>query len=431
MNQGLLKVLAGAAIIALIVCLIMAILATIGGVKITDGCFQRYSMDGQKKVSADSITNTITLRADSNYTSTSGTDSDGKAIITKDPLHYGEWLNSNLTVSSGQIIKLRVKGEVSLCKAYLPKNNLGSSSNLDKNNQKIAIPRVEDEEATPLIFSATLGEWRNITEMYRNDRIRVTLGNNGDTTAYNIFTKQLEPPVNCFDGNTTYSPICGRYSPYNGVKYPVKCSFQCDLRKDCDCDSLIWGRNNWERDTFCDEYKASGACFNHGEIGERMNWVKATVYPAMETETGPYAYMSDASGFITGKDIESSAISTNMTCAGPSGSWSMEESKYKLPSGQVIKRSSVHPPEEVKYICDRFPQNFPSEYQNPSSSITQPPKSKFWCSASDACGILYRFDGNESPTSASTEGSNYKVANIRPLSKLIYQAPNYINQQLN
>ena len=103
MKQDFIKLLAIVALVAVLVCLIIAAIAAIGSMKLTDGCLLRYNLDANgNEVSADRIMKTATLKANSNYIIISTTGSDGKISSSLDPAHYGDWLNTGVTMTQGQ-----------------------------------------------------------------------------------------------------------------------------------------------------------------------------------------------------------------------------------------------------------------------------------------------------------------------------------------
>lgn len=228
MQSNLIKVLGVLAIVATLVCFVFAALGMIGAVSVGNGCYMRYAPGG--KGGSDSITSTITLNANANYVNTSKMLPDGTMQLTPDPAHYGEWLNTQVEVTDKQAVSLQVVGQISLCLAYVPKDNLQftestrpGKSNLDDNGKMIPIPRVTDVNKPPLslIMDAKNNEWRNITEMYANDRILVSVtpkyspGADGTAGVMDAF-KGTNVTADCSQGQTTYSPICGRYSIYSG-----------------------------------------------------------------------------------------------------------------------------------------------------------------------------------------------------------------------
>lgn len=155
MQSNLIKVLGVLAIIATLVCFIFAALGMVGAVSVGKGCYMRYAPGG--KGGADSITSTITLNANANYVNNTTMLPDGNMQIAPDPKHYGEWLNTEIEVTDKQTVSLQVTGQISLCLAYVPKDNLQftestrpGKSNLDDNGKMIPIPRVTDVNKPPL-----------------------------------------------------------------------------------------------------------------------------------------------------------------------------------------------------------------------------------------------------------------------------------------
>jgi len=226
MQNSLLKVLGVLAIIATLICFIFAALGMIGAVSVGNGCYMRYDPNG--KGGTDSITSTTTLNANANYVTTSTMLPDGTTQLTPHPDHYGKWLNTQISVANGQEVTLQVNGQISLCIAYVPKNNVQftestrpGQSNLDDSGKMIPIPRVTDVNTPPvsLIMDAKNNEWRNITELYANDRVLVSVSPNyttGATAAATDAFKSTTVTADCSQGQTTYNPICGRYSIYSG-----------------------------------------------------------------------------------------------------------------------------------------------------------------------------------------------------------------------
>lgn len=245
MQSNLLKVLGVLAIVATLVCFIFAALGMIGAVKIGNGCYMRYDADG--KGGRDSITDTITLNANANYVYTSKMLSDGTTRLIPDPTRYGEWLNTKVLVENSQSVNLQVVGQVSLCLAYIPQDNVqrtGPGSNLDDNGKMIPIPRVTDSNIPPisLIMDAKNSEWRNIAELYANDRVLVSISPNfiGTEATVNDAFKGTAVTTDCSQGKTSYEPICGKYSFYSG-QYVNACELKQNYwqgnqhREPCHC----------------------------------------------------------------------------------------------------------------------------------------------------------------------------------------------------
>lgn len=362
-------VLLGFVLLAIIVCIIFWVIAIIGAMNLTDGCLYRYNLDGNSNVTnSDAITSTVTLMASGNY---SGVDSGSSGIIL-DPNGYGKWLNTNFRVTEGQTIKLSIKGEISLCRAYIPVNNLQHPSNLDVGGNKIPIPRIEEGLLPPvsLILDARNGKWSNLTELFRNDKFTVALYKDQKTTVsgtsiYNYFTK-TDTVADCREGSRTYSPICGRYSQKNGAEtYVSSCHYnphcyQCNPHSVCDSFDIFgdcaFGLSHIEYD-WCGCYE---------------NVFRAA--PEAYKNNGTYTYPYPWTGNITAL------------------------------AGVYDHDCSV----DQSYIDGPFQH-----------------EKYFWYSADKATGLIGRIDSSINPTNASTIGSNYEAAVIQPDQSFYNNDPNY------
>lgn len=249
MQNSLLKIIGILALVATFVCFIFAALGMIGAVSIGNGCYMRYDESG--KGGMDSITSTATLNANANYVTTSTMQPDGTTKLTPDPKYYGKWLNTQVSVENQQVVTLQIVGQISLCLAYVPKDNLQftestrpGKSNLDDKDKMIPIPRITDANSEPLslIIDAKNNEWRNITELYANDRVLISVSPNyttASTAVKNAFTGS-SITADCSQNQTSYSPICGKYSIYSG-KYVNACEYKENYwqgdkhREECYC----------------------------------------------------------------------------------------------------------------------------------------------------------------------------------------------------
>ncbi|MFY9589819.1 type IV secretion system protein [Rickettsia endosymbiont of Halotydeus destructor] len=286
--QGLLKILGVVAIIALLVCFVLAALGMIGAVSVGNGCFMRYDENG--KGGTDAVSSTSTLNANANYAVTSML-SNGTMQLTPDPARYGEWLNTNISVQDQQVLQLQITGQLSLCRAYIPKDNLqktGANSNLDDTGKQIPIPRITEVDRLPisLILDAKSDEWRNIAELYNNDRILVSISPGSSNNLTDKFTGKTVIDNNaCAEGYNTYSPICGRYSVYSG-EYVSGCKlddYQGNYRTKCTCKIFLHCGpgcifESWSSDC-CDAAVCDPLSF----------WANA------ELRTAPEAYKDDGS----------------------------------------------------------------------------------------------------------------------------------------
>ena len=307
MQNSLLKVLGILAIVATLVCFILAALGMIGAVSIGNGCFMRYSPDG--KAGSDSISSTVTLNANANYKDTSNMLPNGTMQVIPDPAHYGEWLNTDVEVVDQQTVNLQITGQISLCLAYVPKDNLQftestrpGKSNLDDKGNMIPIPRVTDVNTPPLslIIDAKNNEWRNITELYANDRVLISVSPNyttGTAAAVPDAFKGTKVTADCSQGQTTYNPICGRYSIYSG-EYVNACVYkknywQGNKKQKCP-KGCVWGAIDW-----C--YTApSVLCRYYYECESLPAWInKKRIMPEPYQDDGTFTFSwSDNAGSL-------------------------------------------------------------------------------------------------------------------------------------
>ncbi|KJV61484.1 type IV secretion system protein [Rickettsia amblyommatis] len=339
MQGNLLKVLGVLAIVAMLVCFIFAALGMIGAVKVADGCYMRYASDGKGGV--DSITGTITLNANANYVNTTKILPNGTTLLIPDPTRYGEWLNTQVLVENSQPVNLQVVGQISLCLAYIPKDNLqrtGAGSNLDDNGQMIAIPRINDANNPPvsLIMDAKNNEWRNIAELYANDRVLVSISPNfanTDATVKDAF-KGAEVTKDCSENKTTYNPICGKYSVYSG-KYVNACELK---EKYWNC-KVTWRCPNWHEQIGCDwgAFGCNPRCDKKPECQEQcMAWVNVT-------RPAPENYLDDGSFTFSWSD-DTGKLFTDYSALQCSNNANIP------PSGQCPDSVSDRNPKDKDYI---------------------------------------------------------------------------------
>lgn len=254
MKDKLMALVIIALIIEVLTIVIISFLAMLGAMNLTDGCMYRYPTSGST-ASADATVANFTVKANGNYTTATTTD-EGSTVQIPTPgpqiysdgttgYTYGQWLKTNIGVQKGQTITLGISGNVSLCRAYLPINNLESNGNIavyamPSNNKivigkPIPIPRLE--ESTPpiqLLFDASSsGGWRNLTKLGFQDEVQVTIGDNpvemmqGTVILNNLKAMSFQSmfsgasgllTADCSDESRSYSPnggICNRYTPYS------------------------------------------------------------------------------------------------------------------------------------------------------------------------------------------------------------------------
>ncbi|MDP5083260.1 MAG: hypothetical protein NWP61_03340, partial [Rickettsiaceae bacterium] len=342
---------------AIILIIVLWIIAIIGAMDLTDGCLYRYNIGNDGALStADKLTNTVTLKANANYTALSSSLGPNSSGLEVDPTTYGKWLNTNLRVTGGQKVKFVIKGEVSLCKAYLPIYNLQSNSDKDKDGQLIPIPRTSDKVTKPvtIYFDAKTDKWRNLTQIFNNDHLVVSLvpdqkGTTATSNVYNSIQKGVLT-ADCSAGKRSYDPICGRYSLWDSrsdyvssCKWKSQC-YECNCRQECSFLDVFGACiGNWNR--VCDDWCG---CYEN-------------VYG---TAPEPYG-----------------------------------EEKYMSPRYEDISSLIT----EFEPSCRNNQSYVDGDYQN---------RKYFWFSADNAAGLLYRFDTNINPSNASTRGADYSFAEI-------------------
>lgn len=393
MKQDILKFVGGIAIIAVIISIIIAMIASIGSMKLTDGCLYRYNLsDAGTLQTSDKITNTITLKANANYKVIKTASSDPKKVnLSLDPNHYGEWLNTRLGLVADQVVNFDVKGEVSLCRAYVPQNNLYSTSNLDNHGNKIPIPRIEESDTVPisLIFDAKTDQWRNIAELYRNDHVVVSISperlektdaqgnitvNVQNVSEGDIFNGSIVS-ADCREGKRTYSPICGRYSIYSG-QYTSGCTWN---GSSYDCNPYVQCFDGYWRNP--DQWSTPGLCLGTQRIAYNRCGEWDNTY-----STAPEPYENDGTFTFQWSNILSNLFTnTNLQCS-----------------------DSNHQIQDKDYIIGDF-QN--ARY--------------FWYSANTATGLLQRLDSSETPTNASSRGTGYSFVSILSDQSLYNNDPEY------
>ncbi len=375
---------------AVLLIVVLWIIAIIGAMNLTDGCLYRYNFNEDGSYStASQVTNTVILKANGNYTALSSEEAVSD-VITLDPTQYGQWLNTNLHVSKSQKVKLTIKGEVSLCKAYLPINNLQTLSNTNIEGDLIPIPRTEDKMTPPasVYFDAKTDQWRNIAQLFRDDHVVVSIVPDQKSTipatvVYNSI-ENSNISADCREGMQSYSPICGRYSIWDSSSsYTDSCQwreecYECNCREEC-------GSWNW-----------LGICFGGYETVcdwcgcyENVSSIAPEPYQFDGKYTSPW--YDDISSLIT--DFNQDCSTNQLYIDG-----------YKTPKDPSLPISD-----------DNFIQTG-GEYQD---------QKYFWFSADNAAGLLYRFDNNVNPTNANSRGSNYNFARIQDDQSFHQNGENY------
>ena len=176
---------------------------------------------------ADGPTRACYLNKNSSLSSYQAVDS-GTECSSGFPLDPSlRWQKINIAMLNSETLNIKVQGEVSLCRAYIPSNNLQQSSANDNSGNPVPIPRMEEEGAgVAMKLNPRDGGWKNITDLYQGDKFSVIIGpdrvcNNSsclNMNYYNIMTKSNEI-VNCPTGQTDYHPYCGAVSVSNNNIY--------------------------------------------------------------------------------------------------------------------------------------------------------------------------------------------------------------------
>lgn len=206
-------------IILLLLVVVLEILGTFGALGFTNGCLLRYNIDNNNQASSNTqITDSFILNANGYY---------GDNLDPKLSTSYGKWLKTKVFIPPASVkqnpVTVSVTGEVSLCKSYVPKNNLQSDYNYPKQDatERIKIPRVGSGSSLPLIFNAKKygASWRNVVDATPGDRLILTVNPNYTLNSTPSFTNSFNdvygenPSYNCTPGlMPENSPLCGRYA---------------------------------------------------------------------------------------------------------------------------------------------------------------------------------------------------------------------------
>jgi len=226
-------------ILALVVAL--EIWGLLGNLGFTSSCVMRYNVDpGNLDVNNDTqVKDSISLSADGSFSEFTNKDNISQ-------VYYGKWFKSSVYVIPPTPLIVSVTGEVSMCKSYVPENNLQTDKSYPKSdsNEKIEIPRIDSSSETnmnssqflPLIFDVATypDSWRNIVEVTNGDKVLLMINKNstGSASSTNSFLNDPNhpgenPTTTCnADMNNQVgksSPLCGRY-PLQIVK--GMCSFK-------------------------------------------------------------------------------------------------------------------------------------------------------------------------------------------------------------
>ena len=209
--QNLAKLIVVILIGLVIFSILMLIVAGLGAAPFL-GCYMRYSDASQPR----SATVTTQLNANGRY--------DGLTCNPGEPScptsGYGQWQRVAMNLQQGAKVLIDISGQVSLCQAYTT------------DASRTTIPRVSSEGSAsdanlgvPIILPAGASPI-TVANLYVNDLVQIRVANNlhvsNPSPVLDITQNNAPVNANCSDGQTRYSPICGKYSFY--VNYPYYAS---------------------------------------------------------------------------------------------------------------------------------------------------------------------------------------------------------------
>ncbi|MDX2050042.1 MAG: type IV secretion system protein [Rickettsiaceae bacterium] len=204
----------------------------------------------------------LTLKANGNYTQASTA---GSGSTNYSSGEYDQWLNAGEipkylsirtdgTTDPDLKLTINLDGKVSLCKSYLPVNNISDITTTEY-SPEVAVPRVGqssvanltnpttgetevvDTSYLTLKLYANASEWRNVIEVTKGDEINILVSepvfqnNTLDVTRVSIYdtvNNSYTTPVDCSASITSsVDPICGRAITSNGQATKCKVSVTC------------------------------------------------------------------------------------------------------------------------------------------------------------------------------------------------------------
>ncbi|HJK87695.1 MAG TPA: type IV secretion system protein, partial [Candidatus Megaira endosymbiont of Hartmannula sinica] len=367
------------ALIGLAVAIIYNILMLMGFVN-SDYCIKRYSDQP-----VNSQIYSLSLHANGNYSIINE-----NGIEKVNPNTYGFWKNSGINIRDIKKLYVEARGEISLCKAYLPKNNLYQTSDKNKQQQEISIPRLEDN-VDPLFLplNSSNNLWRNLTKVNHQDKLVVFLkkdqGNQKQIIINNIFDKNRPFIGDCSDKkiNGKYSPICGRFSPYIG-RYANKCTA---INSKC---------TNINQDTYQEVITRCENGYNDNSNGKyctRPKFGGVSNYPCCKK----------ALGLCTTCDPYKKTYQTKACYDNNSISYSSAPSPYIYGDNNLIYSN-----QDITSYPEYLPQT--CLYYQDRELVEKFKDNKFWFSADNAAGLIYRFSSSQD--NKQSRGSNYTQTKI-------------------
>jgi hypothetical protein len=141
-----------------------------------------------------------------------------------------KWQKIPISMITNDIYDINITGEVSLCKGYVPSNNLQQSSANDSSGNAVAIPRLSEtnNNGVGLKLNPRDNAWKNVADLYPGDKLSVMVGPkniceylqicSANQTFYNVMTKSNES-ANCSPGLQDYHALCGTIGVWNNKPY--------------------------------------------------------------------------------------------------------------------------------------------------------------------------------------------------------------------
>lgn len=442
----------------------------------TNICFQRYDIPAtwQGLVGSSSgasnnfsVMSTLELRADGNYTPIVST---GGTRTTPNPANYGKWVRASLRVTNREQIRVEVSGQISLCRAYLPKyhlqvRNVGSShtgSNyVTRSGSKIPIPRMDESGYLTMIMDpSNVKGWRNLTEVYRYDKLSVIVDDNispgqsvtqsqtiATTTTCNSLTTAADRDAcnaglaslsthSCTQSNASVRRLCQQRNARLATLTDAQCSSPTP-----DISDLCVIRASTRTAT------AQAQTVNVGSVSVRESVGNTTVTgncsqnrTTYSPVCGRYSLWNGTSGrYVTGCSCArwiSFCSDERYCCSWTSGltggAWCSRHchrphncsyASYSTPPRPYLDDGSRT---QARFTNTNMMQNVPNRglcetsRSSCSSWTSAQIRNQFWFSASDVAGLQYKFNSSIHPGSSRAPGSSVTWASIMGTGTDIY-----------
>lgn len=426
----LIYVFLGSLLLSLLVavlCYIVGFFATFNLAMGRMTCFPRY-IEQDSMSFAGNTEKEFSIRADGNYSGKISAidDNQGFAVdLSSD--EYGKWFDPHYYLGKGVQIQLSVQGKVSLCRSFIPPNNLAQDSEFNSDGELIPIPKIEEDvEALPIIFDGKTTGWRNVIEIFNGDEYEayITKGYpdklwegelqnaTGSVQVQDVFTNNLVG-ADCAEGQSEYSPICDRFAPLG--KYfnsRVETDFGNSLAETnagsylrydwikCDCGLLGCFDNAYRQCSYAkpnpDFVEAIKPFSSHGE--------NSTTYPIKDIIDGTFPAIdlnysndkdflySEVQRFRQAKDKDGHN-SQRLRYAGPDSFEEHRDTLFQQAFDQYLSKEHFIPPSST------------SEQYSIFSRIINHQHQYFWLT--EGVGLLAQ--EQESSASSDSYGSEYQM----------------------